>query len=226
MIAGSITLYYWPVHARCGALVAMLEEKGVAYEHVADKAKMPCAAFGAADSVNIAPPVIKDGDKLISQSTACTMYLGKRLGFDKGVDDCLALQYLCDIVDWSENGIGKNNEDAFSLKKYMDGVDGQPSRFSIFAGCVERNIQGPYFFGAEPSYVDFFLLQHMDWRQDLFDKLQAVTSTDPLAAYPKIKGVVAGLRTLPSYKNFKGGPCGGWKYFECKQDIIDAYSKL
>mmetsp|Transcript_63282 Transcript_63282/g.184957 ORF Transcript_63282/g.184957 Transcript_63282/m.184957 type:complete len:234 (-) Transcript_63282:38-739(-) len=218
MSSAKITLYYWPMHFRCGALIYMMEEKGVTYEHVSEKEKMAtkATAFGATTGINIAPPIIEDGGKLISQSTACTMYLGKKLGFDKGVDDCFAVQYMADIVDWCEGGIGKNNEDATLLKKFMEG-----GRFAVMAGCVERNIKGPYFFGDEPSFVDFFLLQHMDWRKDLFEKLQAATGTDFLGEYPKIKGVAANLRLLPSYKNFSG-----FKYGSFKQDIVDAYSKL
>lgn len=53
-------------------------------------------------------------------------------------------------------GIGKNQKDAKGLKVYLDGADdGKPSRFSTFAGAIERAIAGPYFFGEEPSYVDF-----------------------------------------------------------------------
>mmetsp|Transcript_10503 Transcript_10503/g.17455 ORF Transcript_10503/g.17455 Transcript_10503/m.17455 type:complete len:222 (+) Transcript_10503:65-730(+) len=221
MSSDKITIYYWPVHFRCGALMYMMEERGVPYEHVSDKVKMAAkaTAFGATKGINIAPPILDDGGKLISQSTACTMYLGKKLGFDKDVDDCLAVQYMCDIVDWCELGIGKNNEDPTSLKKFMEG-----GRFAVMASCVEHNIKGPYFFGAEPSFVDFFLLQHMDWRKDLFAKLQAKTSKDFLAEYPKIKAVAESLRALPSYRNFSGG----YKYGTFKQEIIDAYgsSKL
>jgi glutathione S-transferase len=193
----------------------MLNEKGASYEHVSDRAEMAkfATAFGAPNGVNIAPPIIDDNGKFISQSTACTMYLGKKLGFDKGVDDCFAMQYLCDIVDWCEGGIGKNNEDAAALKNFMEG-----GRFNAMAGCVERNIKGPFFFGDSPSYVDFFLLQHMDWRKSLLDKLQEKTGKDFLESCPKIKAVVSALRELPSYKSFEikyGGPF--------KQEIIDSY---
>lgn len=204
MSSEKVTLYYWPAFARAGALIRMLEEKGVPYEHKSSKEEMAAkaTAFGAS-GVNIAPPIIEDGGTIISQSVACTMYLGKRLGFDKGADPCLSVQYLLDIVDLIEGGVGKNNEDASLLKKFMEGDGGTPSRWSVLAGTIERNIRGPYFFGAEPSYVDFFLLQHMDWRRDMFDKLQAKTGKDFLGDCPKIKAVCEGLRSLDSYQNCK-----------------------
>lgn len=220
MSSDKITLYYWPRFGRAGALIRMMEEKGVPYEHIFLKDEMAtkATAFGAT-GINIAPPIIDDGGKLISQSTACCMYLGKKLGFDKGVDVCLALQYMVDIGDTAE-GIGKNNEDAVLLKKFLEGDDGKPSRWSALAGTVERNIKGKYFVGDEPSYVDFFLLQHFDGRRDMFEKLQARTVKDFLADYPKIKAVLEGLRSLPSYKNYKG-----WARLSAtfNQAIIDAY---
>jgi glutathione S-transferase len=222
MSSEKITLYYWPLFARAGALFRMLEEKGVPYEHKSSKEEMAAKAsvFGAS-GVNIAPPIIEDGGAIISQSTACAMYLGKKLGFDKGVDPCLSVQYLLDIVDVFEGGVGKNNEDAGLLKKFMEGDDGKPSRWSAVAGTIERNIQGPYFFGAEPSYVDFFLLQHMDWRKDMFDKLQAKTGKDFLVGYPKMKAVSEGLRSLDSYKNYKGELKTTATF---NQAVIDAYT--
>jgi len=219
MSTDKITLYYWPILGRAGSLIRMMEEKGVPFEHISDKDKMATksTAFGAAEGINIAPPIIDDGTKCISQSTVCCFYLGKKLGFDQGVDDFLALQYLADIVDLCEGGIGKNNEDATALKKFLEGVDGSPPRFKALAGPVNRNIKGPYFFGDEPSFVDFFLLQHMDGRQDMFDKLQAKTGKDFLDDFPKIKAVMEGLRSLDSYKN------STYKPGTFKQAIIDAY---
>jgi len=84
-------------------------------------------------------------------------------------------------------------------------------------GAVERNIKGPYFFGADPSFVDFFLLQHMDGRMDMFEKLQVKTGRDLLVQCPKIKAVIAGLRSLDSYK------ASTYKVGTFKQAIIDAY---
>lgn len=213
-MSDKIILFYHPIHARCGSLVYMMEAKGVAYEHEKDKSKFPATAFGDAKGINIAPPILNDGGKLISQSRACTMYLGMKLGFDKDVDVPLSVQYMADIADWCEGGIGKNNEDPAMLKKYMEG-----GRYDAFAGCIERNIKGPYFFGDEPSYVDFYLLQNLDWRKDFFEKLQAKTGKDFLAAYPKMKAIAESLRALPWYQNFDGG----FKYPGMSQAIIDAY---
>ncbi|CAK0860294.1 unnamed protein product [Prorocentrum cordatum] len=178
-IAVKVVLYYWPAFGRAGALFRILEERGVPYEHKSSKKEMAAkaSAFGAS-GVNIAPPIVENGGKLISQCTACAMYLGMTLGFDKGVVPCLEVQYLLDIVDAAEGGIGNNNDDSGLLKQFMEGCDGKPSQWSVLAGTIERNIQGPYFCGAEPSYVDSFLLQHTDWRRDMFDEFQAKTGTD------------------------------------------------
>ena len=62
---------------------------------------------------------------------------------------------MADIVDLFENNLGKNTEDGKKFYKFMEG-----GRFGQMAGMMERNIVGPYFFGEEKSYVDFFLAQH------------------------------------------------------------------
>lgn len=217
--ADQITLYYWgvPSGGRAGAVIRMMEERKVPFNHVSSRDEMATkvSAFGA-DGVNIAPPVIQDGTRCLSQSTACSFYIGKKLGFDKGVDDALAFQYLLDIVDWSENNIGKNNENAAALKKFLEG-DGGKSRFSAISTAIHNNIKGPYFFGEEPSYVDFFFLQHMDARQDMFDKLKAATGKDFLAEFPKFAVLADGLRALDSYKASK------YKPGEFSQEVLDAY---
>lgn len=53
--------------------------------------------------------------------------------------------------------IGTKKQDPAKFKEFLDGVDGKPSRFSLFCAAIERSIKGPYFYGEKPTYVDFFL---------------------------------------------------------------------
>ena len=66
-----------------------------------------------------------------------------------------AMQYCSDIVDTFEGNLGKNNEAGPALKAFLEG-----ERWPKLMGNLERGVQGPYFFGAQPSPVDFFLLPH------------------------------------------------------------------
>jgi len=213
----TIEIYYWPFLVRGASLVRMLEHTKTPYKYISDKAQMAtvCSAFGATSGDTFAPPVVKDGDYLVSQSVASCLYLGKKLGLTPpGYDDFKAIQYCSDIVDAFEGGVGKNNEDGAALKKYLTG-----ERFKAQLSNLERAIQGPFYFGAEPSAVDFFLLQHMDWRDgSLFTPLKD-RGLDALAPYPKVCGVHAALKATDAYKGYSGGlPLPG----PIKDEILDA----
>ena len=70
----------------------------------------------------------------------------------------------------------------------------------MYATMVEFNITGDFVFGAEPSCVDFFLTNQLDFvYHTVLQKLQDHTGTDLLAGFPKIKGVCQRIRALPSY---------------------------
>lgn len=222
----TIKVYYWPMLARGAALVRMLEHTGTPYEHISDRAEMAkvCSSFGA-HSTTFAPPVIVDGDYTIAQSGAATLYLGNKLGLTpEGYDQFKATQYVLDIVDTFEGGIGKNNEDGATLKSYLTGP-----RFASQMGNVERSIAGPFFFGAEPSAVDFFLLMHLDMRTtSIFGPLRERFGFDALAAFPKVAGVYAALQATDAYKNYAAG---GSKYTNLphylgplKEEILAAFA--
>ena len=210
-----ITVYYWPFLGRGASLVRMLEHTGTAYEYVSDKTKFPASAFGQATGDTFAPPILVDGDVSISQSVATCLYLGEKLGLKPaGYNVFKATQHCMDIVDTFENNLGKKNEDGAVLAEFLKG-----SRFESLMGNLERGIKGPYYYGDEPSAVDFFLLQHLDWRcSQVFDPLKA-RGYDALAPYPKICAIQAALQAADGYKNYKGlvppGPL--------KPEIVDAF---
>jgi glutathione S-transferase len=173
-----------------------------------------CSSFGAT-SGTFAPPVVVDGDYVISQSTACCLYVGKKVGLTPpGYDDFKAMQFCVDMIDAFEGGIGKNNEDGPTLKNYLTGP-----RFAAQMGVIERNIQGPFFFGEEPSSADFFLLQHMDWRAPMFAQIKG-KGLDALAPFVKMTALCEKLRAADGYKNYKGGlrAMGG-----LKDEIVAAF---
>jgi glutathione S-transferase len=165
-----LTVYYWPMMGRAGAVMRMLDYAGVPYKHKSEFGEIAsvCGAFGAQTTV-FAPPVVVDGDYKISQSTAIAMYVGKKCGLTKGMDEDKALQILADLIDTFENGIGAAADKGGSaLKQFFE--DGKPSRFAKLMGNIERNIQGPYFFGASLTVPDFVLAALTDWQD--FTKLE------------------------------------------------------
>jgi len=194
-----IKVYYWPFLVRGASLVRMLEHTGTPYEYISDKAEMSklCSTWGATGTT-FAPPVVVDGDYIIAQSAASCLYLGNKLGLTPpGYDAFKAMQFCSDIVDTFEGGLGKNNEEGAALKAYVEG-----QRWANQMGNIERSIVGPYYFGAEPCAVDFFLLQHLDWRgNSIFVPLKE-RGVDLLAPYPKIAAVQVALQACDGYKNY------------------------
>ena len=127
------------------------------------------------------------------------MYVGRLCGFDEGMDEDKAPQLMIDLVDTFENGIGKAAmEGGAALKIFLEGKgDGKPSRFAMLMGNLERNVKGPFFFGSKPTPVDFMLTALTDWQDEgKMDRLKVEKGFDPWAAYPKVAGVVAGVRAL------------------------------
>lgn len=193
-----IKLYYWPIMMRGASALRMLEHTNAPFEWISDKAEMAkiCSAFGAQGDT-FAPPVVVDGKTVLSQQVAVTFYLGKRLGLvPKNFSEAKALQYMLDVIDTFENGWGKNNEHGPTLKKWVEG-----DRCRSFMSNIERSIQGPYYFGEEPSCADFLLLAHLDWRwESLFEPLRVRFGVDVMAQYPKMTALRAALTATEQYK--------------------------
>jgi len=206
-------VYYWPFMIRGASLVRMLEHTNTPYEYISEKPKMAIvsSAWGAQVDT-IAPPVLVDGDFAVSQSVASCLYLGNKLGLTPpGYNEYKAMQYCLDIIDVFEGGIGKNNEEGATLKKYLEG-----DRFKTLMANLERSIKGPFYFGDTPSAVDFFLVQHMDWRcLSIFEPLKA-KGIDFLTPYPKLVGVHEAIKATDAYKNFDKVPLPG----PLKDDIL------
>ena len=203
-----IKVYYWPMMGRAGACIRMLEHTNTPYEHVSDFpsiSQLGSAWNGTGDT--FAPPMIVDNEFRVSQSTAATLYIGNKVGLNDGLDTYKAVQWLSDIVDLFEGGLGKSIQGGgAALKVYLEGKgDGNPSRFAKQMANLNRAIKGPFFTGDKPTLVDFFLCQHVDWNQErCLNRLQKQTNTDVFAPYPNVVSVYEGIRNLESYKNSAG----------------------
>ena len=204
--ASPLVIYNWPMMGRCGAQFLMLDHAGIKYEHIESLEGMieVSSVFGA-QTGNFAPPVIVDGDKIMSQSYSQCIYIGRKAGLEPaGFCQFKAMQMLADIDDWLTNNFKPENSKTLTsseyLKEFLEGKDGKPGRFAMYATMVEFNITGEFVFGSKPSCVDFFLANQLDFvYHTVLQKLQDYTGTDMLASFPKIKGVWQRVRDLPSY---------------------------
>ena len=197
-----IVIKYWPILARASGLFRMCAEAGVEWKHVTTAPVMGAAFFGAETS-NLAPPILEDGDVVLSQAVACHQYLGNKFGFNKNIKiPELAIQYMNDLSDLhSEMGdkaiAGKKSNDVHALQEYVMG-----DRYKRHLQAINRSIKGPYYFGDEPTYVDFAVCSYLDmceykWLLPLVPK-----SGDTIAKYaPKLKSIYEKIRSLPSATN-------------------------
>jgi glutathione S-transferase len=202
-----IKIYYWPMLARASGLFRMCAQAGIEWEHVTDAKQMNCALFGAS-TLNLAPPIIRDGQVTISQSIACHTYLGNKFGFDKDIPfPELALQYMNDLNDLHDEMKaaamkGEAAKDIKYLQKYIEG-----DRYKTHLATINRQIKGPFYFGNEPTYVDFYASSMFEmcegrWLNPLIDK-----TGDTLNAYaPKLRLVLEGIRGMGSASKLKDIP--------------------
>ena len=128
----------------------ILEYAGIPFVHKSEFPEIAAeaSAFGA-NGDTFAPPILKDGDFTISQSTACAMYAGEKAGINNFDSYPKALQYISDLVDLFELAIGgAGNKGGADLKQYLTG-----DRFKKVVGNIERSIKGPFYFGDKVSTV-------------------------------------------------------------------------
>ena len=218
-VASEITVFYWGMLGRQAPIIRILEHTKTAYTHVSDPSQFPLGKFGAASGC-FAPPALKNGDYLISQSTAATLYAGKLCNLEPAnFDACKAMQHMSDIVDTFEGNLGNNNEHGPTLKTFLEG-----ERWTSLMTNLENGIVGPFYFGAEPSCVDFFLAAHCDLRtMTLFNPLKEKYGVDPLSAFPKVNAIYTALSSTDQWKNPQYA--GSLAYMgPVKAEFLDAYN--
>lgn len=224
-----LTIFYWPHLARAAALFRMCDASGQAYQHLSSIADMASVTSSnkvhgpAGTSGMFAPPVIRHGEYTVSQSVAGTLYLGQTLGFDpcKGEHaSCLAttIQHMNDLQDFTveySDAVSslRNDRDPTPMRAFIE--DG---RFTAWLTTFNNSIQGPYYYGGQKSYVDFYLLQTLDWcMAQAFDALQPITGAI-FTPFSKVTAAHAEMRMMPSYgsTNATGSVVG---YFFGEADV-------
>lgn len=181
-------LIYWPgVPGRGEHVRLALEEAGAEYTdtaHIKDGIKEVMAHINGEvpdDGINVpalAPPILKHGDLVISQTPNILMYLGPRLGLvpphDEDEDGIykvngLALTALDGLSNEPHDchhpiatGLYYEDQKAESKRKSEDYVK---NRLSKFLGYFERVLKskasgdGPWLYGGKLTYADLVLFQ-------------------------------------------------------------------
>ncbi|KAI1319491.1 hypothetical protein F5Y16DRAFT_414223 [Xylariaceae sp. FL0255] len=200
-------LIYWPSLPGRGEFVRLaLEEGGAEYTDTAHMEKGVEQVLGQIDSSNIgdqlnppplAPPILRHGDLLISQTSNILLYLGPRLGLvppssgseEDGTEadpdamyrvNALALTALDGLCNEAHDthhpvasGLYYEDQKDEALRKASDYVS---VRLPKFLGYFERVLQGkasgagPWLYGGQLTYADLVLFQCMDGLKHAFRK--------------------------------------------------------
>ncbi|MEE2951513.1 MAG: glutathione S-transferase [Pseudomonadota bacterium] len=209
-----LDLYYWPMIPGRGEFVRLvLEVADVDYRDVARlpvedgggiDAMMAVVKSGIGGKMPFAPPFIVDGDRLISQTAECCIYVAERNGLAPR-DESLRLfarslalttaDFVAEIHDvYHPVGTGLYYEEQKPEAKRRAEAFRQ-ERLPKFLNWYERvltaNPKGPdWLVGDRLSYVDLGLFQSIEGLGYAFPKRMASASD----SWPMVMALVARLR--------------------------------
>ncbi|KAH9886385.1 glutathione S-transferase domain-containing protein [Xylariomycetidae sp. FL2044] len=196
-------LIYWPgIPGRGEHIRLAFEEAGAEYSDTAhmekgmDKVQEQISEKNVGDDFNpppLAPPILRHGDLLISQTPNILFYLAPRLGLVPSADEdedalyrvnglaLTALDGLSDEVHDCHHPIGAGlyYEDQKDESKRRS-ADFRENRLPKFMGYFERVLQskssgeGPWLYGNSLTYADLVLFQCIDGCKFAFPKAMSI----------------------------------------------------
>lgn len=219
-------LYYQPSIQGRGEFVRLaLEEAGAEYVDVARDPNFgrPGIIKFMEDSSHarppFAPPFLKAGEILISQTANILQFLGPRLGLvpEDEADRLWAHQLQLTVADWLYE-TGQTHHPVANVLYYEEQKEEAKKRaanfianripkfLAYFERVLARNKGGDYVFGAKLCYVDLSLFQMMAGLRYAFPQTMArlesghsklVTLHDQVRKRPRISAYLASPRRLP-----------------------------
>ncbi|KAI1841830.1 hypothetical protein JX266_012007 [Neoarthrinium moseri] len=222
-------LIYWPSIPGRGEHVRLaLEEAGATYTDTAHVKDGIQTVLGQIDEKNIgdaqnppglAPPLLKHGDLLISQTPNILLYLGPRLALVPSAEDDedgiykvnqLALTALDGLSNEPHDchhpiasGLYYEDQKPESLSKSRDYVK---NRLPKFLGYFERVLrgeasgQGPWLYGGRLTYADLVLFQCIDGVKFAFPN--AMEESEKSGKYVKLFELYDAVKSRPRIKDY------------------------
>ena len=218
-------LYYWPGIQGRGEFVRLaLEEAGAAYVDVArgrgkgqGVAAMTRLLQSESDAhIPFAPPILRDGDLVISQVANILMHLGPKLGlvprdassraFANGLQLTIT-DFVAEVHDThhpistalyyeNQKQAAKANTEAFLAQR-------MPKFLGYFERVLAQNPAGPaHSVGDALSYVDLSLFQLVEGLRYAFPRATAKLRDD----YPKLAALAAAVKTRPRIAAYLQSP--------------------
>ncbi|KAK5994602.1 Glutathione S-transferase-like protein [Cladobotryum mycophilum] len=242
-------LIYWPGLPGRGEPIRLLfEEAGVPYmDHAKTDAaaKKVLALMGAdhlGDASNpaiFAPPALKHGDLLISQTPNIMMYLAPKLGLAPASGDAIYYlnQIVLTIIDGLLNEVHETHHPVATSIYYEDQKPEAKRRSKSF---IEERLpkylrylqrvldgeasgEGPWLYGGQLTYADLVLFQCVDGTQYAFPKTMAKMKES--GEYDGVFKLYEAVKERPNIKEYLASERrtkyadGIWRYYpELEED--------
>ncbi|SDL87361.1 glutathione S-transferase [Janthinobacterium sp. OK676] len=213
-------LYYWPTIQGRGEFIRLaLEEAGVDYRDVARlperqgqgvPAMLACLDGGSTPHAAYAPPVLRDGELLIGQTTNILFYLGRRLGLaPRAESGRLWLNQLqLTMADWltevhdthhplSVNQYYEEQKEA-ALLRSADFREARLPKFLDYFAQVLLNSRGQYLVGSKLTYGDLSLFQMLAGLRYAFPQAMAGLAPE----YPALSDLHDAVAARPNIARY------------------------
>lgn len=214
----AITVGYWNIRGLAAPLRMQTMYSGtpldnVSYDIIVDPVTGKSDAnswFDAKSALKVINPLvnlpyIKDGDKLISQSNACFLYLGRKLNMLGDNDDelCQCEQLLCEIMDLRNSIVGyAYSQDKGTSQELTDNFIKSNAVIKVLDKLSlykQMNINDAFFIGNKASSPDFHA-----W--ELFDQLKNYSKfhslEDIILRFPPLESFYIAFKNLPNNQKY------------------------
>ena len=223
-------LIYWPgVPGRGEHIRLCFEETGTSYTDVSNQTKDgikavtsqidPSNTGEGANPPPLAPPILRHGDLLISQTPNILLYLGPRLGLaPSSEDDPNGIYHINQLVLTALDGLSNETHDTHhpiatgayyeeqkeeAKKKAKDYLE---NRVPKFVGYFERVLKqeasddNQWLYGGSLTYADLVLFQTMDGVSFAFPK--AVEQMKKSGNYDRVFDLVERVKGRENIKKY------------------------
>lgn len=153
-------------------------------------------------------PYIIDGDRVVTQSNTCLLYLGRRLGIDTQdnfilnhtvLDQTMDLRNdIIKIVYPFDGSVPTKEDFPAAAVKHMEG-SATTNLTKLESICV-----GPYMCGAAPQSGDFHVFEMLDQHQIM---CLARGQANIVENFPKLKALHTAMKTDPALARYFDAAC-------------------
>lgn len=222
-------LLYWPgIPGRGEHIRLVLEQAGASYTDTAHQEDGMSVLTGQINTENIgdemnppplAPPILKHGDLLISQTPNILLYLGPKLGLVPGIEENPdAIYYVNALALTALDGLSNEPHDCHhpvatglyyedqKVEAKRKSEDYIKNRIPKFLGYFERVLKGDaskggkWLYGGKLSYADLVLFQCLDGVKYAFPN--AMTRLEKEETYKGVLELYEAVKRSPRIKEY------------------------